>query len=94
MTVEYGYTAVLEQVITNAYDVFLLDIGLPGMDGNELARKLRTIPHVADATLIAVTGYGQQYDKETSIAAGLGYYLIKPASPAKLAELLSNLRPT
>jgi CheY-like chemotaxis protein len=73
--------------------VYLLDIGLPVMDGNELARRLRAIPQAARATLIAVTGYGKQYDKDTSIAAGFDYYFVKPASPAKLAKLLSHLRP-
>lgn len=93
VAVEYGALAALEQVKTAPYDVFLLDIGLPVMDGNELARRLRLIPHVAHATLIAVTGYGKQYDKDTSIAAGFDYYFVKPANPAKLADLLSHLRP-
>jgi signal transduction histidine kinase/BarA-like signal transduction histidine kinase len=92
VAVEYGPIAVLEQAKTATYDVYLLDIGLPGMDGNELARRLRLIPEAAQATLIAVTGYGKQYDKDTSISAGFDYYFVKPASPAKLVEILSNIR--
>jgi PAS domain S-box-containing protein len=92
VAVEYGPMAALEQVKTTAYDVYLLDIGLPVMDGNELARRLRMLPQAAHATLIAVTGYGKQYDKDTSIAAGFDYYFVKPANPAKLAELLTKLQ--
>jgi PAS domain S-box-containing protein len=94
VAVEYGPIAALEQVKTTTYDVYLLDIGLPGIDGNELARRLRLIPQAAHATLIAVTGYGQQYDKDTSIAAGFDYYFVKPASPSKLVEILSHIKPT
>ncbi|SMP80939.1 PAS domain S-box-containing protein [Noviherbaspirillum suwonense] len=94
VAVEHGPISALEQVKTAAYDVFLLDIGLPGMDGNELARRLRLIPQAAHATLIAVTGYGKQYDKETSLAAGFDYYFVKPASPAKLVEVLSKIKPS
>ncbi len=93
VAVEYGPIAVLKQAETSTYDVYLLDIGLPGIDGNELARRLRSIPQAAHATLIAVTGYGQQYDKNTSLAAGFDYYFVKPASPSKLVELLADLTP-
>jgi CheY-like chemotaxis protein len=71
-----------------------LDIGLPGIDGNELARRLRSIPQAARATLIAVTGYGQQYDRDMSRAAGFDYYFVKPANPANLTEILSHIKPT
>jgi signal transduction histidine kinase/ActR/RegA family two-component response regulator len=93
VTVEYNPMVALEQVKTARYDVFLLDIGLPGIDGNELARRLRLIPQAAHATMIAVTGYGKQYDKDTSIAAGFDYYFVKPASPAELTKLLATLKP-
>ena len=93
VTVEHSPLAALEQAKTAAYDVLLLDIGLPGMDGNELARRLRSIPQAAHSTLIAITGYGQQYDRDMSIAAGFDYYFVKPASPAKLVEILSHIRP-
>jgi PAS domain S-box-containing protein len=94
VTVEHGPLAALEQVKTTTYDVFLLDIGLPGIDGNELARRLRSIPQAARATLIAVTGYGQQYDRDMSRAAGFDYYFVKPANPANLTEILSHIKPT
>jgi CheY-like chemotaxis protein len=93
VTVEYNPMVALEQVKAARFDVFLLDIGLPGIDGNELARRLRLIPQAAHATMIAVTGYGKQYDKDTSIAAGFDYYFVKPASPAELTKLLAILKP-
>jgi CheY-like chemotaxis protein len=93
IAIQYGPFETLEQVKIADYDVFLLDISLPGIDGNELARRLRAIPQAAQATLIAVTGYGKQYDKETSLAAGFDYYFVKPASPAKLVEILSKIKP-
>lgn len=86
------YTA-LDHAIADPPDVCLLDIGLPGIDGNELARRLRSMPGTARTTLIAVTGYGHEHDREASIAAGFDYYFVKPADPAKLTDLMANIRP-
>jgi PAS domain S-box-containing protein len=69
---------------------FLLDIGLPGMDGYELARQLRALSATANATLIALTGYGQPQDRERSRAAGFNHHLEKPVDPDKLLALLSG----
>ncbi|MDB5838422.1 MAG: Signal transduction histidine kinase [Herminiimonas sp.] len=69
--------------------VFLLDIGLPDMDGYELARSLRAQAHSAGSVLIALTGYGQAEDQERSRSAGFDHHLTKPADPARLVELLS-----
>lgn len=61
------------------FDVCLLDIGLPGgMDGNELARRLRKLPNTASALLIAITGYGSAEDRARGIAAGFDHYCVKP----------------
>jgi PAS domain S-box-containing protein len=73
-------------------DVCILDIGLPGMDGNELARCLRMEQETAHALLIAVTGYGQENDKLNSMAAGFDRYLVKPVDASTLAELLDEYR--
>ncbi len=91
--VEHRPSAVLERVLTASYDVYLMDIGLPEMDGNALARRLRALPQSAQSTFIAVTGYGQQYDKDTAIAAGFDFYFVKPASPVELTSLLAGIRP-
>lgn len=93
VVVQYNSTDALEKAAVEKYDVFLLDIGLPGMDGNQLARRLRASSQSAHATLIAVTGYGQEYDKESSIAAGFDYYFVKPANPKLLVELLARINP-
>ena len=93
VVVQYSSADALEKAAVEKYDVFLLDIGLPDMDGNELARRLRTSPQSAHATLIAVTGYGQEYNRESSIAAGFDYYFVKPANPKLLVELLAEINP-
>lgn len=72
--------------------VFLLDIGLPDMDGRQLAKRLRTMPQFADAVLIAITGYGQTHDRESAIAAGFDHYFVKPVNIEQLSEALSQNR--
>lgn len=72
-------------------DVCLLDIGLPGMDGCELARRLRALPQMAQAVLIALTGYGQTDDRQRSKAAGFDHHLVKPVDPDALLALLGSL---
>jgi CheY-like chemotaxis protein len=69
----------------------LLDIGLPGMDGYEVARRLRELPGLRDVLMIAVTGYGQQDDRAHSKAAGFDYHLVKPVDPEHLSQLLNGL---
>ncbi len=71
-------------------DAFLLDIGLPGIDGNELASRLRALPQARGALLVAITGYGQRFDRLRSMQAGFDHYLVKPADPAALAALLAH----
>jgi signal transduction histidine kinase len=69
-------------------DVALLDIGMPGLTGYEVARKLRQSPGGASVTLIAITGWGQDVDKERAHAAGFDHHLTKPVDPQRLVELL------
>jgi PAS domain S-box-containing protein len=70
-----------------AFDVFVLDIGLPGMSGHALAQKLRAGSH-RDARFIALTGYGGAADRQRGESAGFDHYLVKPADPAELQRLL------
>jgi CheY-like chemotaxis protein len=72
-------------------DIVLLDIGLPGIDGYELARRLREAPETQAAQLVAVTGYGQQKDRERSLAAGFDMHLVKPVDPLQLREVLGHV---
>ena len=71
-------------------DVYILDIGLPDMDGNALARELRRRPEGGAATLIAVTGYGEQRDREAGFAAGFDAYFAKPVDTERLHQLLEQ----
>ena len=68
--------------------VAILDIGLPGMDGFELAGRLRALPHGAAVTLIALSGYGRADDKARSSAAGFNAHLVKPVNLGDLQTAL------
>ena len=72
-------------------DVILLDIGLPGLDGYQIARLIRQAPELTNARLIAVTGYGQQQDRERSISAGFDHHLVKPIQFDSLMGTLAGL---
>ncbi|HEX3871793.1 MAG TPA: ATP-binding protein, partial [Pirellulales bacterium] len=74
-------------------DVVLLDIGLPGADGNEVARRIRQQKELEGVVLVAMTGYGQDSDRQRSHAAGFDYHLVKPADPVKVQQLLAMLSP-
>lgn len=71
-------------------EAIVLDIGLPGMDGYEVARRLRREPHGAAALLIAVTGYGQEEDRLRALEAGFDHHLVKPVDIARLRKLISE----
>lgn len=71
--------------------VFILDIGMPEMDGYELARRLRVNPATQRAVLIALTGYGQEKDRALGKAAGFDHYFVKPVDPHQLTQLLAEL---
>ncbi|HVS66512.1 MAG TPA: MEDS domain-containing protein [Thermoanaerobaculia bacterium] len=69
----------------------LLDIGLPVMDGYEVATRLRDLEGVEDARIVAVTGYGQPGDRDRSKAAGFDDHLVKPLSPDHLRSLVAEV---
>jgi CheY-like chemotaxis protein len=75
-------------------EVALLDLGLPGVDGFEVARRLRQESWGKDVLLIALTGYGQEEDRRRSREAGFDHHLTKPADLALLEELLSRVQPS
>jgi len=70
----------------------LLDIGLPGMDGYEVARRLRRLDGARSALLVAVTGYGQDEDRRRAHEAGFDHHLVKPADPVVLRRVLAAAR--
>ncbi len=71
-------------------DVAIIDLGLPGMDGFELARAIRSNPIHHHAYLIALTGYGQAADRARALKAGFDEHVVKPIGPETLVKLLSN----
>lgn len=73
-----------------AFDVFVLDIGLPDMDGYTLAGRLRSQPGGRAATFVALTGYGSAEDRQRGNEAGFDHYLVKPADLAELARVLQR----
>jgi CheY-like chemotaxis protein len=66
----------------------LLDIGLPGMNGYEVARELRKTPGLEESLIVALTGYGQVEDRQRAQASGVNVHLVKPADPDVLQPLL------
>jgi CheY-like chemotaxis protein len=73
-------------------DVILIDLGLSGLDGYEVARMVRATQLGKTVSLIAVTGYGQVNDRESSKAAGFDAHLVKPVSPYALSSLIAAAR--
>jgi two-component system CheB/CheR fusion protein len=71
-------------------EIALLDIGLPGMDGYEVARQLRQRPQFQQTVLVAVTGYGQEEDRRRSEDAGFDHHLTKPVAPEALQQILAH----
>jgi CheY-like chemotaxis protein len=71
-------------------EVILLDIGLPGIDGYEVARRLRQLPGTKGVLLIALSGYGQTEDLRKSREAGFDHHLVKPADIDQLEALISG----
>jgi PAS domain S-box-containing protein len=82
----------LAQALRHPPEVALIDLGLPGMDGYEVARALRASPAGKAVTLIAVTGYGQAEDRQRSKEAGFDTHLVKPVSQSLLSSLIAASR--
>ena len=83
----------LEAAAQHLPDSVLIDIGLPGLDGYEVARRLRQTPAFEHALLVALSGYGQEEDRRRSQAAGFDRHLIKPVSFAELQQVFAAPAP-
>ena len=92
LTTVHDGTAALEAARTDPPDVVLMDIGLPGMDGYTLAEQLRRENTCANATLIAISGYGPEQDRRGSRQAGFHHHLVKPVDYEHLLSLLAPNR--
>jgi CheY-like chemotaxis protein len=86
--IAYDAPSALQSVSAFAPDVMLLDIGLPVMDGYELARAIRTIADLNLPRLIALTGYGQEADRRRALEAGFNEHLVKPIDLNRLLSVL------
>ena len=89
--VAYSGVAALEMAKTYPPDVVFLDIGMPDMDGYEVARRLRQQPGLENVVLAALTGWGQQEDRRRTADAGFNHHLVKPPEPAALDGVLAEL---
>lgn len=89
VSVAHSGRRALECVDSFKPDVVLLDIGMPGMDGYEVARRIRSNPANRHISLIALTGWGQDEDRKRSAAAGFNHHLVKPADIEQLRQLLT-----
>jgi signal transduction histidine kinase/CheY-like chemotaxis protein len=90
--VAYDGETAIGRAVAFRPDVVLLDIGLPGMSGLDVAHTLRVLPATKDALLIALSGYGQAEDRQRSRDAGLDHHLTKPVDPGTLHALFTSLR--
>ncbi|WP_422927577.1 response regulator [Singulisphaera sp. PoT] len=90
-TAEHGEAA-LSELVNFQPQTILLDIGLPGMDGYEVAQAIRKLPTGESVVLVALTGYGQDEDRRRSQEAGFDHHLVKPVELASLLSLISLTR--
>ena len=91
VAIEHHALQVVNRAQALVPDVFLLDIGLPDLDGYALARQIRAVPALAGAVLVAVTGYGDEQARQEASAAGFDHHFVKPIETAKLIALLDTL---
>ena len=91
--VRTGHSAndAMKLAASQSFDVIFLDIGLPDMDGYELAKKIREVKACEGTVLVALTGYGQPQDKALAHEAGFNVHLTKPADFARLMKVLSDV---
>jgi two-component system CheB/CheR fusion protein len=83
--------AALDWLTTSKADVVFLDISMPGMDGYEVARRIRALPQLNNLVVVALTGYGQEEDRRKAFEAGFNHHLVKPVSIDALEQLLQGL---
>jgi len=81
--------AALAALADEAAEVVLMDIGLPGIDGYEVARRIRRLPAADRMVLVAMTGYGQERDRQLAREAGFDHHLVKPADFADVLGILA-----
>jgi two-component system, sensor histidine kinase len=84
--------AAVEAAARGGYEVVLMDITLPGLDGVEATRRIRALPGKAgQVPVIGISGHGESGDEQAARASGMNFYIVKPVSPGKLAQMLTSL---
>ena len=88
----YSGAQALEAVRAEAFDVVVSDIGMPGMNGYELAAAVRSLPDYQATPMIAVTGFSMYEDRDRALQSGFNAFLTKPINPRDLVNLVERLR--
>src|SRR5579885_225435 len=91
VTTALSATEALEAAVGSRFDVVVSDIGMPGMNGYQLAEALRGLPEYAAVPLVAVTGFTMYDDRERARATGFNDFLTKPINPADLLDTVKRL---
>jgi CheY-like chemotaxis protein len=89
--VAYDGPTALTLALARHPDLILLDIAMPGLDGYEVARRLRALPGTRDARIWALTGHARDEDRHHALEAGCDGHLVKPLAPEALRELLEGI---
>jgi CheY-like chemotaxis protein len=87
----FSATEALKAARVEQFDIIISDIGMPEMNGYELAGKLRALPNYQSVPLIAVTGFAMHDDRNQALSAGFNHFLAKPINPLTLIELVESL---
>jgi CheY-like chemotaxis protein len=91
VSIAHDGSAAIQKAREHRPELVLLDIGMPEMDGYEVCRRLREEPITQQATVVAVTGWGQEEDRQRSLRAGFDHHLVKPVDLGTLMNLLAGL---
>jgi CheY-like chemotaxis protein len=91
VTTENSAIDALEAARARQFDLVVSDIGMPDMNGYELARELRTLPGYETVPMVAVTGFAQYSDRDRAVESGFNMHINKPVDPEKFVELVSRL---
>lgn len=89
--VVYGGAAAITAITDFKPHLVLIDIGMPGMDGYETARRIRALPEGKNITLVALTGWGQAGDRQRAMEAGFDQHFVKPIDVGALENLLASM---
>jgi two-component system CheB/CheR fusion protein len=83
----------LERAKTGAFDVIVMDLGMPGMSGYQMAEKIRSDPQLSHVLLVALTGWSQEEARRESARVGFDHHLVKPVALSALREILDRPDP-